>query len=130
LVGPAAAHSPANCFGTNLSSEYAIEADVWLRSPVVDLTTAGGATLRLFMFRDIEVGFDKGRVAVLDAANNSVLAVLEEPVDGVVADWEQFVKPLPAGALGKTVRFEFRLTSDDLQNFAGWYIDDVIVTVP
>ena len=33
-------------------------------------------------------------------------------------------------ALGKNIRIEFRFNSDELENFAGWYIDDVVVTVP
>jgi hypothetical protein len=31
---------------------------------------------------------------------------------------------------GKNVVIEFRFDSDDFVNQAGWYIDDVVVTVP
>ncbi|NIP97797.1 MAG: hypothetical protein GWO24_31945, partial [Akkermansiaceae bacterium] len=70
-VGPSAAHSPANCFGTNLAADYEIDAEVWLRSPEIDLTEAAAATLQYAQFRDIEEGFDLGRVAVLDAGDHS-----------------------------------------------------------
>nr|NIP92451.1 hypothetical protein [Akkermansiaceae bacterium] len=128
--GPAGAHSPANCFATNISGEYGLDAEVWLRSPAIDLTTAGGATLSFFQFTDIEEGFDFGTVKVLDAADNSELAEIETAIDGVTPDWEQVRKPMPAGALGKSIVLEFRFVSDDIQAFAGWYLDDVTVTVP
>ena len=130
LVGPAAANSGTNCFGTNISADYGLSAEVWLRSPPIDLTTAGAATLSFSQFTDIEEQFDFGKVSVLDAGDDSELAVLEEPVEGTTVDWEQVIRFLPAAALGKTVIIEFRFQSDDIQNFGGWYIDDVGVTVP
>ena len=39
-------------------------------------------------------------------------------------------KSLPAEALGRNIKIEFRFVSDDIENFAGWYIDDIVVTVP
>lgn len=36
VVGPPVGHSPVYCFGTNLAGEYGSDADVWLRSPVID----------------------------------------------------------------------------------------------
>ncbi len=69
-------------------------------------------------------------MVVLDAADNSELAVLIDGVDGGSADWEEVSRPLPAAALGTTIILEFRFTSDEISNFAGWYLDDVEVTVP
>ncbi len=129
-VGPSAAGSPSHCFGTNISADYDLDANVWLRTPPIDLTTAGGSTLNYSQFTDIETTFDSGRVAVLDAGDLSELAVIQEQIDGTTADWEPVSKPLPPEALGRTIVIEFRLRSDDLGNFAGWYLDDVEVTVP
>jgi hypothetical protein len=129
-VGPFGANSPVNCFATNLDSDYGFDAIVWLRSPSIDLTTAGGATLRYAEFRDIETGFDFGTVRILDAGNNAELAVLDATIDGVTVDWEDVKKSIPAAALGKVIKIEFRFTSDDIQNYAGWYLDDILVTVP
>ncbi|NIP93579.1 MAG: hypothetical protein GWO24_09030, partial [Akkermansiaceae bacterium] len=129
-VGPGLAHSPVNCFGTNLDADYGTEAEIWLRSPVIDLTTAGEATLHYFSFTDIEEGFDLGQVVVVDASDNSELAIVDDSVDGVTDDWKEVTRSIPDEALGKAVRLEFRFTSDDLQSFAGWYVDDVTVTVP
>ena len=128
--GPVAAFSPTNCFGTNLTGNYGLNANVWLRSPAIDLTTAGGATLHYMEFKDIETGFDFGTITVLDAADNSVIEVVTDTVDDFTTDWEAVSKKLPGTALGKVIKIEFRLQSDELENFAGWYIDDFNVTVP
>ncbi|NIP93062.1 MAG: hypothetical protein GWO24_06230, partial [Akkermansiaceae bacterium] len=98
--------------------------------PPIDLTTAGAATLRWWQWTDIEEGFDAGSVRVLDAADDSELAIIEDIIDGVTVDWEDVKKSIPAAALGKVVVIEFRFTSDDIQNFPGWYLDDFSVTVP
>lgn len=131
--GPGVANSLTNCFATNLDSDYALEANVWLRSPAIDLTGAGGATLNYANYVDVEgQTFDFGIVAVLDAANDSVLATLIDPVDSLSGGWVEVSKSLPAEALGKEIKIEFRLISDDFDgsNFPGWFLDDFEVTVP
>ncbi len=135
-VGPAAAHGGTNCYGTNIAGDYTINTRVWLRSPPIDLTNASGATLNFFQYVNIEEGFDFGTVSVLDAANDSLIAEIASPIDEQdPTDWEQFTKVIPAAALGKEIKIEFCLFTDDFDDpglgpFAGWYIDDVLVTVP
>lgn len=128
--GPAAANSGANAFGTNIGGDYESDANVWLRSPALDLTTAGAATLRYFQSRDIESMFDSGTVSILDAADDSLLVELAGGIDGTNLDWQEVSHVLPPAALGKTIKIEFRFESDDFGNFSGWYIDDVVVTIP
>ena len=130
ILGPAAANSLANCLGTNLAAEYGSRANVWLRTPPIDLTTADSAALSYFQFFDIEESFDRGTVSVLDAGDESVLAELVATLDGNSGDWQEVRKSLPVAVLGKAIMIEFRLISDDLQNFAGWYLDDINVTAP
>ena len=61
----------------------------------------------------------------------AVRSVLETDIFAVpAADWERFSRALPAAALGKNVKIEFRFVSDEDFNFAGWYVDDIEVTVP
>ena len=129
-VGPAAANSPTSCFGTNLTAIYAVDADVWLRSPPIDFTNTGGATLNYVEWRDIEATFDSGRVVVLDATDNSEIAEIEDSIDGFSNGWENVSRQIPPAALGKVIKIEFRFRSDNIENFPGWYIDDVSVTVP
>jgi hypothetical protein len=130
-VGPGGANSPTNSFGTNLNSRYEINANVWLRSPVLDLSTASDATLVYSQFVDIEEGFDSGTVSVLDSANN-LLAEIATQVDGLTGAWQEVRLALPPAALGQMIKIEFRLQSDDFVDptiYAGFYIDDVQVTV-
>jgi hypothetical protein len=132
-VGPLAAHSGTNCWGTNLASRYAWECDVFLLSPVIDLTTAGAATLNYQRYVDIEATFDRGRVRVLDAADNSELGYIEDNIEGFELDWSLSSTAIPAAALGKMIKLEFRFEADDFDlvpGQSGFYIDDVRVTVP
>lgn len=137
-VGPTAANSGPNCFGTNLSTNYAIDAKVWLRSPVIDLSNASGtgATLCFWQYRDIDdfaepTVFDYGEVAVLDASDESiVLGIVTTDITGSSNHWEKVTAAIPAAALGQMVKLEFRFRCDDVDQLAGWYIDDVEVTTP
>ena len=130
--GPDAANSRDNCAGTNLASSYGLNTEIWLRSSPIDLTTAGGATLNYSRFVDIEESFDEGIVRVLDASDDSEIAVLQQGIDGQGAAWEQSSVSFPAAALGKSVKVEFFLDTDDFDDgaFDGFYVDDVNVTVP
>lgn len=133
LTGPPAAKSNPNCVGTNISTDYGINTDIWLRSPgSIDLTSASGATLHFQQFRDIETAFDRGSVRVLLASDETQqLGVdLINPTDGTISDWEEISVELPPEAIGEIVKLEFRFESDEVQSFAGWYIDDVVVSIP
>ena len=134
-VGPANARSGSNCVGTNLSAIHGVDTEIWLRTPAVDLTNASKATLSFEQFIDIEREYDRGTVSVLDAIDNSVLAVIETDIEGLTPDWTKFTRAVPGTAIGKSVKIEFRFEADDLplpeeSDFAGWYLDDILVTVP
>ena len=136
-VGPVGgAGGSANCFGTNLAGEHGFDADVWLRSPPIDLSGAGisGAILRMQQFKDIEAPspdlFDYGIIRVLRAADLAQLgADVANDITGLSTDWEDYEASLPVEAVGETIVLEFRFLSDDVQNFTGWYIDDVAIVL-
>ncbi len=130
-VGPLAAHSEPNCFGTDLDNFYGDELDIWLRSPAIDLTDVGAATLHFNQYIDAEISFDRGIVSILDAADDSLLAEVEDRIDGNMVGWEEVSYNLSAAA-GKVIVLEFRFNTDILNDdsYAGWYIDDVQVTIP
>lgn len=140
--GPAAAKSPVNCFGTNLGDGYANDANIWLRSPPVDLSSHSEGSLTFDHFKQIEeigIDFDFGSIRILNASDPSlVVAVLEmETIDGDTGGaWVEYSKRLPAAvfeAVNNPITIEFRFESDvtnETDVFAGWYIDDVRVTVP
>jgi len=128
--GPVAANSGAICFGTNIDANYTPLADCTLRSPVIDLSGAESATLRFAQFHDMEgLNFDWGVVRALDPLDSSEIAVIYEAVD-FGTDWEEIRAAIPAAALDREIVLEFRFRSDTIQEYPGWYIDDVEVTVP
>lgn len=129
-AGPDAAAGGANCFGTNLGGNYDLSANAWLRSPAINLTDVDEATLSYEEWVDVEgLSFDFGQVSLLDADNDNVLAVLRDPVD-VATDWKEVKRKLPAEALGRSIKIEFRLITDEFANFPGWFIDNFRVTTP
>lgn len=129
-AGAPGANSGVNCFGTNLDGAYEIDANVWLRSPAIDLTGASAATLNYAEFKDIEQMFDSGTINIVDASDDSFIVEVESAIEGLSTEWETVSFELPAEALDKNIKIEFRLTSDDFTNLAGWYIDDISVTTP
>lgn len=129
-VGPAAAHSTPNCYGTNLSANYGTDSNIWLRTTPIDLTAHTAGTLAFKQFKDTELGFDYGTIRILAADDLAELAVLDAVVDGTTTDWSDYSKALPAAAFTEEIILEFQFQSDDLQFQAGWYIDGVEISVP
>lgn len=140
-AGPLAAYSGTKCYATNIATWYGTGANIWLRSPEIDLTTYSAASLRFKEWKDIESSVgdgDFGAIRILKSSDNSVLAVLEADVEGHSAAWETYSKDLPGGALAQPIKIEFRFKSDDWDEplatppppYAGWYIDDFEILVP
>jgi hypothetical protein len=130
-IGPSAAHSGTNCFGTDLDADYDFDTLITLRSPAIDLSTLASASVTFWQWLDVEEGFDEVAIRLLDAANgNAEIAVLDSGIDGISADWEEVTLDFPPEANGKTVILEFLFDSDNIGNFAGYYLDDVSVQGP
>lgn len=132
-TGPSAANSGTNCWGTNLDDFYDSSADVWLRSPVIDLSTAASATLKFWNFKDIEdyATLPAGVILnVLDATGTTVLQELARQYDSTT-EWTEQEFRLTGDAVGQPIMLEFRFFSDEfVVLYYGWYVDDVSVTVP
>jgi hypothetical protein len=136
-VGPPTANSGTNCFGTNIDSDYTDDALVTLRSELIDLTGADSATLNFAHYIDADpdsgssTPFDTATVNVLDSSD-AVIGVVTVLGNDTTADWTDLSFALPAGAAGQMVRLEFVFDADAFANSVGpgWYIDDVVVTVP
>lgn len=134
------ANGSANCFGTNLTAIYGSNTDIYLRSPAIDLTSFDGgdtATLTLQYYVDTDLAQtdpDVGTIRVLNANNLSEQLGADltgvSGLGGIGVDWITFSELLPAEALGQTIVLEFQFTSNsDANNFGGWYLDDVEVTI-
>ncbi|NIP97499.1 MAG: hypothetical protein GWO24_30350, partial [Akkermansiaceae bacterium] len=133
-VGPVTgAAGSANCAGTNLDADYGFNAVATLTSPEIDLTDPALTGVRLTMqhFPDIEDTFDAGIIRVIRASDGVQLGAdvaTDIDDDGVPpADWSEFSANLPDEVLGEVIKVVFELRSDDIQNQAGWYLDNVEV---
>ena len=134
--GPTEAHSGTNVFGTGLSADYADDTDVYLLSPVIDLTGIDKARLVFWSFRDIEPKLpseptDYAEVFILDETGEEYLTDL--PIwkrDGGSPQWSKEKASIPAEALGRKIRLEFHFYADFTNADgpqAGWFIDDVSI---
>ena len=135
-LGPGAAQSPPNSYVTNLGGDYGSNADVSLISPVIDLSAVGSALLSFDHYMDFEPFVDPfgdyAEVYVRDDAGGEIPALAApiaryEPQD-LSPDWEAVLISLPAQAVGRTIKIEFRFVSDSGTEFTGWYIDNVGIT--
>ncbi|MBU6326666.1 MAG: hypothetical protein KGQ89_03475 [Verrucomicrobia bacterium] len=150
-VGPSAAYSSAKCYGTNITANYGTNSKAVLRTPSIDLTSKSSATLSFKEFKKIENSTgdqDFGAVRILRASDDVLLATLVGNrnssgslvggVEGNSVDWESFSKRLPVIAFSTPIKIEFLMNTDSFDEttdpayasggFAGWYIDDVVLT--
>ena len=133
-TGPDAAAGGTQCAGTNMNADYTDSAAASLVSPAFTVP-AGGATLKFSQYIDTELpsgGGDFGSIRLLNAADNTPLTGggVTGNLEGVSGTWTNQSIILPAAANGLQVKIEFLFQSDDDgQNFAGFHIDDVVVTV-
>ena len=134
--GPSEAHSPTRAYGTGLDKDYDDYTEVYLVSPVIDLTGQDSAHLEFWSYRDCEPAvegelYDWCQVMILDE-NGEYLA--DDPIwhrGGEAKQWRLEKCKIPAGALGQKIRLEFNFSSDGGQDNGpqtGWFIDDVTIT--
>jgi hypothetical protein len=125
--GPGAAHSGTNAAGTNLGGDTDAGAHIYLRSPLVDLTTYTSPPTLSFWHALEGSGTFAARVTVLDS-NGSILLETGEGDPGFFMEgtdgWEEFSMPL--NVTGQKVFVEFELIMQDVG--PGWYVDDVLVS--
>jgi hypothetical protein len=135
--GPGEAHSPTRAYGTGLAKDYDDYTDVYLVSPVIDLTGVDNARLEFWSYRDCEPAvegelYDWCQVMILDEDGEYLL---DNPIwlrGGEAKQWRLEKGKIPAGALGQRIRLEFSFSSDDGQDIgpqSGWFIDDVAITI-
>lgn len=131
---PAAPAGGTLCGGTNINGNYTNSAGASLVTSSFTVPP-GGATLTLSYYIDTELetgGEDFGTIRLLNAADDTPLAGgdVATGLQGVSETWLMNQSlPLPAAANGLEVKIEFAFESDaDNENYAGFYIDDVVVT--
>ena len=112
-----------------------VTAGVSTRSPAIDMSGAAAGTLSFQQWTEIEQvpgDLDYGSIRILDANDDSVLAVTENrTIDGSTSGWEEYSMALPPEAFtaaAGTIKVEWQFEADDIDSFAGNHIDVVTVT--
>ena len=134
--GPGEAHSPTRAYGTGLAKDYGDYTDVYLVSPVIDLTDLDNARVEFWSYRDCEPAFegeltDACQVWILDEDGEYLNDVPIWIRGGEAKQWRLEKAKIPAEALGQKIRLEFNFSTDGGQDNgpqAGWFIDDVAIT--
>jgi hypothetical protein len=127
------ANSPTNCWGTDLDDGYGAGTDATLISPAIQLPDAP-SRVEWYELRDIEdsiPGVDLATLSV-SSATDQVTAQIYQAPDGTQADWTRVEVQLPASVQGDSIHliYRFQDNGDGDFNWAGWYIDDVLITTP
>ena len=134
--GPGEAHSPTRAYGTGLAKDYGDYTDVYLVSPVIDLTDLDNARVEFWSYRDCEPAvegelYDWCQVMILDEDGEWLV---DDPIwirGGEAKQWRLEKAKIPAEALGQKIRLEFNFSTDGGQDNgpqAGWFIDDITIT--
>lgn len=133
------AYSGDNCWGTDLDDNYENNADCWLKSPPIDISSYNSAYLSFWIWNwveDINYGpegiFDR---TWLDITQNGTIfyplcnqmgGVNDDPEIPDVGGWNNVVLDLTK-YVGNTVQIRFRFESDEKIAQFGSFIDDVHV---
>ncbi len=120
-------HSGSYCWGTDITgtswrNNYNNNANEWLRSPAIDLTAAGSATLSFWRLYQIETNYDYGYVEI-STDGGSTWTTLQS-YTGSDTTWTQDSIDI-SSYVGNTVYIQFRLQSDWSGTYDGLYVDDV-----
>jgi len=128
--GPGAPFSAPNVWATNLSDNYNSSEQSYLTSPTIDLSAYPGLspTLSFMHWMDSESNsWDWGAVEVTKDGGVSWQIVFEK--FGDVLTWSPKSIVLDPSYAVSNFQFRFFMRSDSSLNFAGWYIDNVQVSV-
>jgi hypothetical protein len=128
--GPGAPYSAPNVWATNLAGNYGNNEAGWITSPVIDLSAYAGLapTISFRHWNDIEgISWDWGAVEVTKDGGATWTDVSGKIGD--VSPWSLKTIVLDPTYAVSNFQFRFYFRSDVSGVFAGWYIDDVAVSV-
>ena len=124
---PSSAWSGTRVWGNDLGQSgwngaYQNNTENYLRSPIVDCSSAGNVTLELRRWLTVESGqYDQAQIRV----NGVTVWQNPQGVDLLDMSWVAFSQDVSALAAGNpSVQVEFRLITDAGVTFGGWNIDD------
>ncbi len=127
--GPQSAHSGDKCWGANLNGEYNNDEDGYITSPAMDLTQFAGQSFNLVWWQWLqsEGGYDFASVEVSKDGGSTWKTVYGAVSGNVDLTWTQHSVLLDSSYAVSDFHVRFRLTSDEMETGAGYFIDDVSV---
>ncbi|MDR6224162.1 bacillopeptidase F [Desmospora profundinema] len=121
--GPGQAASGENVYATNLSGNYANNANMTLMMPPVDLPE-GDSFLTFQQWYNLEARYDFGHLLISTDQENWTQLLRQ---DGTTDGWQQTAVDLSEYA-GQRIYLAFNVTTDSSIVRPGWYIDDIALT--
>ena len=128
--GPGAPYSAPNVWATNLTGNYGNSEAGWITSPAINLSAYAGLapTISFYHWMDTEsISYDWGAVEVSKDGGATW-----QDISGKIGDqlsWGRKTYQIDTSYAVSNFQFRFYFKSDSSVNYAGWYIDDVSVTV-
>lgn len=119
------AHSGSYAVTDSPNGHYANDSNSWLQSPQIDLAGSNSPALTFWHRYVIESGYDKGYVEISTNWGTSWTAL--RSYTGTQSSWTAQTISLAAYS-GSTVLIRFRLESDYIVTYDGWYLDDIVIS--
>ena len=131
--GPEKAHSGSYVWGTNLSDDYGPNEDEYLTTPLIDLTGVPSGTVAVSWWHWIETeaswDFASVEASKDGGANWAVIYNISGTISGPNDAYLNEIAMLDASYAVNNFQLRFRLQSDSSIQFAGFYVDDVSISV-
>jgi hypothetical protein len=123
--GPGAAHSGAKLWATNLAGPYNNSEDSSIVSGNIDLSAYTGKAIVVEWWQWVEVESGNDYIYADASKDGGATWVNFYSFTGFDTTWIQKSYTLDASYAVSNFQVRFRLTSDSVVNYAGFYVDDV-----
>ncbi len=113
---------------------YASSTDTWLTSPALNLTGTANPALTFYHKYDLEPDWDFGYVEISTDGGTTFYDITPNSANGGGHSFTGTVSAFALQSIDLTpyksfsnVRIRFRMTTDSIYNYDGWYIDDISI---
>lgn len=126
--GPDSAYSGDNCAGTILDGNYPTYTNTRLISPPFTVPSADENPRLRFWHWFLIHGSDHGVVEIKVEHPDSNWVEISDHCSRTGGPWTPYIIPLSPYE-GESVRIAFHFISDHAYENAGWYVDDILITI-